>query len=124
MHSTLTFEHVCQVEQIRCVLNLPLPSEDEQGSDSSASQGSKGKESSSTKSSQASSALEHPHQGHHAIDALNLDIQECRAKCRWLELKHNDDIEVCVSQRGRICCSPGLRLLFVRTLTPLRPKSE
>ena len=59
MHSTLTFEHACQVEQFRCVLNLPLPSEDEQGSDGSASQGSKGKESSSTKSSQASSALEH-----------------------------------------------------------------
>ena len=78
MHSTLTFEHVCQVEQIRCVLNLPLPSEDEQGSDSSASQGSKGKESSSTKSPQASSALEHPHQGHHAIDALKLDIYWAR----------------------------------------------
>ena len=78
MHSTLTFELVCQVEQIRCVLNLPLPSEDEQGSDSSVSQGSKGKESSSTKSSQASSALEHPHQGHHAIDALKLDIYWAR----------------------------------------------
>ena len=76
--AALTFKNVRQVEQIRCVLNLPVPSEDEQGSDSCASQGSKGKESSSTKSSQGSSALEHPHQGHHAIEALKLDIYWAR----------------------------------------------
>ena len=60
VHSTLTFEHVFQVEQIRRVLNLPLPSEDEQGSDSSASQGSKGKESSSTRAAREANLRHRP----------------------------------------------------------------
>ena len=116
-----------QIEQISRVLNLPVSAfseEDKQAADASFSQGSKGKES----SSQSSSTLEHPHQGHHAIEALKLDIywarrdfekaitgehramsessgkqegiEECLDKCRWLEQLHRDEIEV---RKGHVC---------------------
>jgi hypothetical protein len=65
------------IEQISRVLNLPVSAfseEDKQVADASDSQSSKGKES----SSQSSSTLEHPHQGHHAIEALKLDIYWAR----------------------------------------------
>ena len=109
-----------QIQHISRVLDLPVSEfseEDNQAADASFSQSSKGKES----SSQSSSTLELPHKGHHAIEALKLDIywarrdfekaingehramngsgkhegiEECLDKCRWLEQLHRDEIEV------------------------------